>query len=177
MQTEKTPNSPFKKQLEKQALKGIIFLVIVGCLLFCIPIFGLNYLNLRVNMEQHLDFLNHTFDDVYGDAVAYLENGENEDAFLRCISGASDGRELKYSLSKHNVSGPVRMNLILTDPNRRVVYASFGEEEMNLHRTEFNRIVADNALKAGTSIYSTVYYFTGDHSECVFAKPLYEPPQ
>ncbi len=165
--------SIFQKQLEKQALKKIILLVIVGCLLFCIPIFGLNYLNLHFNVNEHLNFLNRTFDKAYNNTAEFLKSPENEKAFVRCITTASDGREVQYSLSKHNVVGPVRINLILMNRNRNIVYTSFSEDNMNLHRIEFNKIVADNVLKNPTSIYNTVYYFPGEHSEYVFSKPLY----
>ncbi|MDF1493854.1 sensor histidine kinase [Caproiciproducens sp. CPB-2] len=174
LRTGETADSPFKKQLEKQALQKIIFLVIVGCLLFCIPIFGLNYLNQNFNMEEHLNFLNRTFDEVYEDVTAYLEDEENEGLFLRCMTGVSDSREVQYSLSKHNVVSPVRVRMILMNREKQIVYTSFGQEAMNLHRTEFNKIVADNALKANLPIYTTVYYFSGDSSECVFAKPVYQ---
>lgn len=169
----KKPTSLFKKQLEEQALKRIIFVVIIGCLLFCIPIFGLNYLYQNFSMEEHLDFLNRQFDDIHKDVTAYLGDKGNEDLFMRRITGASDGKEVQYSLSKHNFASPVRLQIILMNREREIIHTSFGEEAMNLHRTEFNKIVADNALKADTPIYSTVYYFSGDRSECVYTKPLY----
>ena len=167
------PTSLFKKQLEEQALKKIILLVIIGCLLFCIPIFWLNYLYQNFSMEEHLDFLNRKFDNIYEDVTTYLEDKGNEALFIRRITGVSNGKEVQYSISKHNFASPVRLNMILLNWDREIVYTSFGEEAMNLHRIEFNKIVADNALKVNTPIYSTVYYFSGDRSECVYAKPLY----
>ena len=170
----KKPTSLFKIQLEEQALKKIIFLVIIGCLLFCLPIFGLNYLDQYFSMEAHLDFLNHKFDHVYADVTAYLEDKGNEDLFMRRITGLSNGNEVQYSIIKHNFASPVRLQLILMDREREIIYTSFSAEDMNLHRTEFTKIVAENALKANTPLYSTVYYFSGDRSECVYAKPLYQ---
>ncbi|MEM1484509.1 histidine kinase [Oscillospiraceae bacterium PP1C4] len=166
--------SLFQKQLEKEALQKIIILVIMGCLLFCIPIFGLNFLNLHFNVDEHLNYLNRTFDKVHDNMVGYLGSTENENAFLRCIAGNSNGKEVQYSISKHNVVSPVRMNLILMNWNKEIVYTSFSEENMNLHRIEFNKIVADNVLKTNESIYNAVYYFSGDNSEYVFSKPLYK---
>lgn len=170
----KKPTSLFKIQLEEQALKKIIFLVIIGCLLFCLPIFGLNYLDQYFSMEAHLDFLNHKFDNVYADVTTYLEDKGNEDLFMRRITGLSYGNEVQYSIIKHNFASPVRLQLILMDREREIIYTSFSAEDMNLHRTEFTKIVAENALKANTPLYSTVYYFSGDRSECVYAKPLYQ---
>lgn len=170
----KKPASLFKKQLEEQALKKIIFLVVIGCLLFCLPIFGLNYLDQHFSMEAHLDFLHHKFDQVYRSVAAYLGDKENEELFIRRIKGLSSGNEVQYSISKQNFAGPVRLQLILMNREREIIYASFSEEDMNLHRTEFTRIVADNALKANSPLYNTVYYFSGDRSEYVYAKPLYQ---
>ena len=170
----KKPTSLFKIQLEEQALKKIIFLVIIGCLLFCLPIFGVNYLDQYFSMEAHLDFLNHKFDNVYADVTTYLEDKGNEDLFMRRITGLSNGNEVQYSIIKHNFASPVRLQLILMDREREIIYTSFSAEDMNLHRTEFTKIVAENALKANTPLYSTVYYFSGDRSECVYAKPLYQ---
>ena len=167
------PTSLFKKQLEEQAQKKIIFLMIIGCLLFCLPIFGLNYLDQHFSMEAHLDFLHQKFEHVYTDVTAYLEDKGNEDLFMRRITGVVSGNEVQYSIIKHNFASQVRLNLILMNREREIIYTSFSKEDMNLHRMEFTRIVADNALKASIPLYSTVYYFSGDRSECVYAKPLY----
>lgn len=166
------PSSLFRKQLERQALKRILILVVLGCLLFCIPVFGLNYLDIRFNIEEHLDFLNRTYNKVYAETVAYLEDDGNEDMFLRCMSRESDSKEVQYSLNKYNVSSLIHLKMILMDRNREIVYTNFGTDEMNLHRLEFNKIVAENSLKTDT-IYNTVYYFSGNQSEYVFVKPFY----
>ncbi|HBL37178.1 MAG TPA: two-component sensor histidine kinase, partial [Firmicutes bacterium] len=118
--------------------------------------------------------LNHKFDNVYADVTTYLEDKGNEDLFMRRITGLSNGNEVQYSIIKHNFASPVRLQLILMDREREIIYTSFSAEDMNLHRTEFTKIVAENALKANTPLYSTVYYFSGDRSECVYAKPLYQ---
>ncbi|MEG1943618.1 MAG: two-component sensor histidine kinase, partial [Angelakisella sp.] len=64
-------HTQFKKQLEKEALEKITFWVILGCLLFCVPVFGLNFFNLQFSADEHLDFLNRAFDITYGKAAAY----------------------------------------------------------------------------------------------------------
>ncbi len=171
---DKKPASLFKQHLEEQALKRIILLVIVGCLLFCIPIFWLNNLVQNLSIEEHLDFLNCRFDQIYADVTAYLENRENQELFMRRLTGVSNGKEVQYSVNKYNYASPVRLHIILMDRQRKIIYTSFSETALNLHRIEFNKIVADNALKAEAPIYSTVYYFSGDRSECVYAKPLYQ---
>ena len=140
---EKKPTSLFKKHLEEQALRRIVLLVIIGCLLFCIPTFGLNYLVQNLSVEEHLDFLNRRFDEIYEDVTTYLEDRENQALFIRRITGAANGKEA-VPLSKYNYTSPVRLNIILMNRQREIIHTSFSAETLNLHRTEFNKIVADN---------------------------------
>lgn len=166
--------SLFQRQLEREILRRIILWVIAGCLLFCIPIFGINYLNTYFNVNGHLNFLDRTFDEIYKSTAEYIENPENLSVFLRCVKGGSNDREVQYTVSKYNVSGPVRINMILMDINKDIAYTSFSEENMNLHRIEFNKIVAENLLGGQEQIYNTVYFFSGNSSEYVFTKLLHE---
>lgn len=171
---QKQSKSLFQRQLELEILRKIILWVIAGCLLFCIPIFGINYLNTYFNVNEHLNFLEHTFVESYNSTTEYIETPENLSMFLRCAKGGYNDREVQYSISKHNVSAPVRINLILMDINKNIAYTSFSEESMNLHRIEFNKIVAENLLGGQEQIYNTVYFFSGNSSEYVFSKLLYE---
>lgn len=163
----------FQKQLEKAATRNLVFLVFIGCLFFSAAIFGINYLNTRFNVQEHIAFLTSTFQTAYDATESYLNDADNNSIFTRCIEEQTDGSEVHYSLSKYNVDCPIRLNLILTDSNRDIIYTSFGSDDMNLHRIAFNGIVCDNTLKNGPDLYHTVYYFTGDTSEYVFSKPLY----
>lgn len=163
----------FQMQLEREATKNIFLLVLIGCLFFSAAIFGINYLNTRLNVQEHLDFLNETFDHTCRTATDYLNDPDNLSNFLANIRGQDDKKDIKYSISKYNLTNPVTINLILSDQNGRTVYTSFGSESMNLHRIAFNRIVEKNAMKSSAGIYRTVYYFSGDTSEYVFTRPLY----
>ncbi|NLO40019.1 MAG: histidine kinase [Ruminiclostridium sp.] len=171
---QRQSKSLFQRQLEREILRRIIQWVIAGCLLFCIPIFGINYLNTYFNVNKHLNFLDRTFTEVYDSTAEYIENPENFNVFLRCVKGGSNDREVQYSVSKHNLSDSVRINLILMDINKNIIYTSFSQENMNLHRIEFNKIVAENLLSGQDQIYNTVYFFSGNSSEYVFSKLLYE---
>lgn len=171
---QKQTKSLFQRQLEWEILRKIILWVIAGCLLFCIPIFGINYVNTYFNVNEHLNFLDRTFVRVYDATLKYIESPENLSVFLRCVKGALNDREVQYSISKHNVSGPVRINLILMDMDKNIAYTSFSGEDMNLHRIEFNKIVAENLLGSQEQIYNTVYFFSGNSSEYVFSRLLYE---
>ncbi|CCZ59652.1 histidine kinase [Hungatella hathewayi] len=167
----------FQKQLEKAATRNIVFLVFIGCIFFSAAIFGINYLNTRFNVQEHIEFLTSTFQTAYHATDTYLNDAENDSIFTRCIENRTDGSEVRYSLSKYNVDSPIRLNLILTDSNHNIVYTSYGNDDMNLHRIAFNGIVCDNTVKNGPGLYHTVYYFTGDTSEYVFSRPLYRDGQ
>ncbi|MCD7966901.1 MAG: histidine kinase [Clostridiaceae bacterium] len=167
----------FQKQLEKAATRNIVFLFFIGCIFFSAAIFGINYLNTRFNVQEHIEFLTSTFQTAYHATDTYLNDAENDSIFTRCIENRTDGSEVRYSLSKYNVDSPIRLNLILTDSNHNIVYTSYGNDDMNLHRIAFNGIVCDNTVKNGPGLYHTVYYFTGDTSEYVFSRPLYRDGQ
>ncbi len=77
-------------------------------------------------------------------------------------------------ISKYNVEAKVGINLILINQDDQVVMTNFSEEEMNLHRREFNRIAAKNARENGTGIYTTVYFFKADASEYLMMLPIYD---
>ena len=124
-------------------------------------------------MQEHIEFLSSTFQTAYYATDSYLNDTENNSVFTKCIEDGTDGSEVHYSLSKYNVDSPIRLNLILADRDRNIVYTSYGADDMNLHRIAFNGIVCDNAAENGPDLYHTVYYFTGDTSEYVFSKPLY----
>ena len=170
---QKREQTIFQKQLEKAATRNIVFLVFIGCLFFSAAIFGINYLNTRFNVQEHIEFLTSTFQTAYYATDSYLNDTENDSVFTRCIEDGTNGSEVHYSLSKYNVDSPIRLNLILADRDRNIVYTSYGADDMNLHRIAFNGIVCDNTAENGPDLYHTVYYFTGDTSEYVFSKPLY----
>ena len=58
---QKREQTIFQKQLEKAATRNIVFLVFIGCLFFSAAIFGINYLNTRFNVQEHIEFLTSTF--------------------------------------------------------------------------------------------------------------------
>ena len=63
----------FSKQLEKAATRNIVFLVFIGCLFFSAAIFGINYLNTRFNVQEHIEFLTSTFQTAYYATDSLLE--------------------------------------------------------------------------------------------------------
>ena len=64
----------FQKQLEKAATRNIVFLVFIGCIFFSAAIFGINYLNTRFNVQEHIEFLTSTFQTAYHATDTYLND-------------------------------------------------------------------------------------------------------
>ena len=107
---QKREQTIFQKQLEKAATRNIVFLVFIGCLFFSAAIFGINYLNTRFNVQEHIEFLTSTFQTAYYATDSYLNDTENDSVFTRCIEDGTNGSEVHYSLSKYNVDSPIRLN-------------------------------------------------------------------
>jgi two-component system sensor histidine kinase YesM len=171
MPKQATKEKPvFQRELEALARKKILLLVVVGCLLFCLPVFGLQIVTLRLNAERHLDFLQATFDAEYTAAKSYLEEDTVQALLLGYTQGERRSNEVRYSLSRYNAQAQVQMSLLLLDADLSLRYSSFGTEELNLHRLVFSRVVAQNAV--GQTLYNTVYYLDQDSPEYVLCLPL-----
>ena len=171
---ERKAKSRFQKELERIVSRKIIVTILTGCLLFCVCIMGINQISREYNRENHLQAMTEVFDEIYDSAERFLESEGNQAYFKDCLKGESAGNEVRYQLSKYNVEALAKLHAILTDASGNVVFSSFSQEDMNLHRTEFNRIAAENGRKQGEGAYHTVYYFSGDTSEYVIVQPMYE---
>ncbi|MDD3252824.1 MAG: histidine kinase [Lachnospiraceae bacterium] len=166
-------NNKFQKQLEKTAYRNIAALVLVCCLIFSAAVFGLSRLNDRWGQERHLDFLRSVFSNIYENTNWFLLDQKNQQLFLDCVDGKAKVSDVQYAVSKHNVSAPVSLDVILSDADGRSVYSSFSGTKDTMHRETFNRIVGENAVAQQKKVYNAVYYFLGPPSEYVFAVPLY----
>lgn len=163
--------SRFQQEQERHASRQLIFSVLLGCLLFYIAIAAVNTMNLNAQRDEHLNGIASTFQEIYVDSSDFLTDPKHAELFF------SDKREsqdaLRYLISQYNVSALVELQLILTDPEGNVRFTTFPENQMNLHRQEFNRIAAENAHHLMRSVYTTVYHFRANSSEYVMIHPLY----
>ncbi len=166
--------SLFQRQLEQSALRKIVLLVVVGCILFCASLFGLNYLNQQLISNEHLDFLEESFCRIYDETADYLLADVTQEILVSALLANGPANELAYSISKQNATSEVRFNLILSTVDQKVVYSTFSTEAMNLHRTAYNKIVAANTLNGQGELYKSVYYLTGSYSEYVISTPVYQ---
>lgn len=166
--------SKFQKELERLASKQIITVIGIGCLFFCVAIFGTTLMEQKMKQDRHLDEVTGTFQRVCDSVSAFLRNEENTEAFLNCIQGLENGNGLRYKITKYNVDALVGMDLILADPEGNIHFSSFSEEVLNLHRQEFNQIADANAKAQEGELYRTVYFFSGETSEYVMIRPLYQ---
>ncbi len=166
--------SSFQKELERLASKQIITVIGIGCLFFCVAIFGNTLIEQRMKQEKHLDDVTGTFRQVCDSVASFLQDEENAAIFLNCILGLENGNGLQYRITKYNVDALVGINLILADPEGQILFSSFSEEVLNLHRKEFNQIADTNAKAQDGKLYRTVYFFSGETSEYVLIQPLYQ---
>lgn len=166
--------SSFQKELERLASKQIITVIGIGCLFFCVAIFGNTLIEQRMKQEKHLDDVTGTFRQVCDSVASFLQDEENAATFLNCILGLENGNGLQYRITKYNVDALVGINLILADPEGQILFSSFSEDVLNLHRKEFNQIADTNAKAQDGKLYRTVYFFSGETSEYVLIQPLYQ---
>lgn len=163
--------SRFQQEQERHASRRLISSILLGCLLFYLAIAVVNTMNLNTRRDEHLNSIANTFHEVYTNTSDFLTAPEHEEFFLSDMRKNQDN--LRYLISQYNVSALVEMELILTDQNGRVRFTTFPENQMNLHRQEFNRIAVENAHQLVRSIYTTVYHFRANSSEYVMIHPLY----
>ncbi len=165
--------SRFQKELEQHVSKQIILTILIGCLFFIMAMLGISMLDQRLKQEKHLDMMKATFQEIWQSSEEFLMSEENTELFWECLDGKMDEKNLKYQVSKYNLNALVGIRLILTDKEDQVIFSNFSEDQMNLHRMEFNRAAGENARSWKKEIYSTVYFFSGDTSEYVLVRPLY----
>lgn len=165
--------SKFQKEMERLASKQIITVIGIGCLFFCVAIFGNTLIEQKMKQERHLDEVAGTFQKVCDSVSAFLQDEENKETFFNCVQGLENGNGLRYRITKYNVDALVGINLILADPEGQILFSSFSGEMPNLHRQEFNQIADTNAKAQDGNLYRTVYYFSGETSEYVLIHPLY----
>jgi len=166
--------SRFQNELKKLASRQMLAIISIGCLFFCVAIVGTSTIEQRMRREEHLDAMADTFSEIYQSASGFLEDEEITAVFRQYLLEEVAGNQLKYEVSKFNLEAPVGINVIVSDADGNVVYTTFPDDDMNLHRMEFNRAADKNARKQNDPLYSTVYYLAGDLSEYVLLRPLYE---
>lgn len=168
-----TEKNIFQKELEKLASRQIIAVIGIGCLFFCVAIFGNMLMEQKTRQNRHLDNVTRTFLDACDSVSSFLWDEENEEAFCDCIQGLEKGNGLQYRITKYNVDALVEIDLILANSQGQIFFSSFSKEDLNLHRQEFNQIAGVNTKAQGGQLYQTVYYFSGKTSEYVLIHPLY----
>lgn len=163
--------SRFQQELELHASRRLICSILLGCLLFYLAIAAVNTMNLNAQRDDHLNGIANTFHEVYTNTSDFLLAPEHEELFLSNMRKNQDN--LRYLISQYNVSALVELELVLTDPSGGVRFTTFPENQMNLHRQEFNRIAVENAHRFMRPVYTTVYHFRANSSEYVMIHPLY----
>ena len=166
--------SNFQRELERSAISQMFFVILIGCVFFGAAIVGMFFWERQMRRKEFLDTAEAVFCDIYDSVTGFLTEKDNQELFFCCARGEGRGNQLRYHLGDFNLQTQVHINLLLTDDKGQVRFSSFQEEDMNLHRMEFNRISGQNAKNSPGRIYDTVYFFSGSTSEYVLLLPLYE---
>lgn len=167
----------FQRELEKLAYRQIVVVIIAGCLFFCAVVFAGSLIGQRVRQKRHMDSIEDSFSEVCRSVEEFLLGSENETLFVNCISGEKESERIRYLVSRFNLEAPVGIGVILTDKDDGMIFTTLSQDNMNFHRIEFNKASVVNSKKQKNSLYTTVYYFSGETSEYVIVRPLYREGQ
>ena len=167
----------FQRELERLAYRQILIVIVAGCMLFCAVVFVSSFIGQKVRQRRHMDSIEKSFFDIYRSVEGFLLGKENEALFVNCISGEEDPDRIRYLVSKYNLEAPVGIGLIITDKDDGIIFTTMGQENMNIHRVNFNMASVDNSKRRNGTLYTTVYYFSGDTSEYVLVRSLYDNDQ
>ncbi len=164
----------FQRELERHVSKQIILTILIGCFFFCVAMLGITMIDQRIKQSKYMDAVEAAFWNIWDSSRGFLMSEENMGLFLKNVNTGAEEKRLRYQLGTFNIEAPVGIRLIIMNAEGDVKYSSFPEEEMNLHRIEFNRAAGGNAGNQEGDIYSTVYFFSGDISEYVLMRPLFD---
>lgn len=165
----------FQNKLQKSVNKKIFLLISIGCLLFSVGVYIMNYSVNQSNATKHLEALEGEFIDIYEYTTSYLKGENTNRLFLDVLNGEIALNNLMHSFYEFGVESEIKSNLILTNYQGDIVYTSFKEDDFNLHLKQFNQVVCDNAkFKAKNGIYNAIYYLSGSYSSYIFSYPVHE---
>lgn len=167
----------FQIELEKLAYRQIVIVILAGCMFFCAVVFASSFIGQRVRQQRHMDSIENSFLDIYRSVEGFLFGKENEKLFVNCLDGKKASDRIRYLVSRYNLEAPVGIGVIITDKKDEIVFTTMSEENMNLHRINFNAASVENSKRQNNVLYTTVYYFSGDTSEYVIVRSLYDGEQ
>lgn len=165
----------FQNKLQKSVNKRLFLLISIGCLLFSVGVYIMNYSVNQSNATKHLEALETEFISIHNQTTEYLKSDNAMRLFKRVLTEDIGLNTLAHSFYEFDVTSEIKSNMILTDPEGNIHYTSFKADEINLHLKQFNKVVCENAVtKANNSIYNAIYYLGDNYASYIFSTPVYE---
>lgn len=164
----------FIKNLQKRVYKRIFIQIGLGIFLFSFGFIFVTDITNEINAGKNLQMLKETYLNLYDNNCDYLNNNETKTAAAAAIEKENDD-EFERRFNRFNLKSIVNNEVILTDADYNVIYASFSKDELSEYLLGYNSAICNNAKNTKSeSVYTAVYFDTGSYSDYLFVKPLFK---
>lgn len=165
--------SKFQKELERTASRKIGITVIIGCFFFYLAFIMIYTMTQTISQQKYTNMVANTYRQVYECTEHFLEDETIQDSLIHTEDRETATKRMMYYAKQYNVTAEVPIHLMVSGADQNIILSTYEMDQMNLHRESFYQTICENSRKNGTGIYTSVYYFSGDHSEYVLSLPLY----
>lgn len=164
----------FINQLQQAVTRRLIFQISLGMMLFIVAFFSMTYVSNREKAEKNLEMLRTFYLNLYRQSMDFLNDERVQEAYLKRWQDP-DSTDFEYLFNRFNTKSVIENKVILTDEAGRVLDSTFAENELSDYLCEYNRAVCYNVKNLGKKeVYVTVYSDTGNYSDYLFIRPVYE---
>ncbi|WP_432628486.1 sensor histidine kinase [Brotaphodocola sp.] len=164
----------FINQLQQAVTRRLVFQISLGMMLFIVAFFSMTYVSNREKAEKNLEMLRSFYLKLYRQSMDFLNDEGLQEAYLERWRDP-DSTDFEYLFNRFNTKSVIENKVILTDEAGRFLDSTFAENELSDYLCEYNRAVCHNVKNLGKNeVYVTVYSDTGNYSDYLFIRPVYE---
>lgn len=164
----------FISRLQKTVVRKLLVQAAAAMLLFIAGFFLVTYGGNELNAERNLVMLKEFYLKLYEQSMEFLNEEATLEAYLEKRSHPDSPRFL-YRFNRLNGKSPIRNEMILTDEDGRLVDSTFAQNELSDYLLDYNRAICYNVKNsASNDVYVAVYFDTGNYSDYMFVKPVYD---
>ena len=165
----------FQDKLKKIVIDKLIILVGTGIISFVIGIILVVVFTNYNNAKDNGNLYEETFLRVYDESEDFLRNKELQELCKKVLLFEVDTTGLPYFVYEFNSYSLLNAKVVLSDKERNIAYKSFSDTEWDYYRNSFNKAICANAFHVPMDeIYTSVFYLSGNESNFVLSKPIYE---
>lgn len=170
---ERYPAGKFQRKLQKSVFKEIVLLFLAGALFFLAALWGVSLWNNEANALKHQNMLEHVFVTLYEENESFLLDSGNQELCRKLLRMESGTSELASAFKKFSMGCDVENEMILSNTSGKVLYTSFGNEELTTYLRNYNAAVCYNAREyPEEEIYNAVFWGEGNYGDYMFVKPI-----